>query len=84
MSTERQAFPTETTSLNAGTGKYEHVGQSAGMTLREWYAGMALIGILAGRSSGPWEMTEKIPVRIAEISFKLADEMMKSAEARRQ
>lgn len=76
---ERSAFPEEITKFNGGTGKYEHVGECAGMTLREWYAGMALAGLLSESRVG-------IPntwVAMAEHSFKIADEMMKSAEARR-
>lgn len=69
MSEDRQAFPSQ--------GPYP---VSAGMTLREWYAGMAMLGFLSGRpSNGTVSM-----VALAEQSFKFADEMMKSAEVSRK
>jgi hypothetical protein len=72
----RRAFPEEITQLNGGTGKYEHVGQSHGMTLREWYAGMALQGMLAhGEPSGT-------PEEYASDAFDFADAMIEASKRR--
>jgi uncharacterized protein YodC (DUF2158 family) len=50
-----------------------------GMSLLEWYAGMALVGLLAGWPQG----NAANSVELSEASFKFAEEMMKSAEVRR-
>ena len=45
-------------------------------TLREWYAGMALPGIVANPSNGEWS-----EARIATYAFQLANAMITQREA---
>lgn len=57
------AFPRPVTEWNAG---------QPGMTLRDWFAGQALAGIMAG-----WPANERISeARAAEISYHAADAMI--------
>lgn len=48
-----------------------------GLSKREWFAGMALQGILAGRN----EHTNTSDVFIATAAFAYADEMLKAGES---
>jgi hypothetical protein len=52
-------------------------GYEDGMTLRDYFAGQALIGILAGRS----EKTEYPPRHIAERAYVWADAMLEARDA---
>lgn len=61
------AFPNE-----GGEGSALH--SWPGMTLREYYAGQALAGLLAAGA-----LDQFIPAGIARRSFELADEMIKEA-----
>jgi hypothetical protein len=42
-----------------------------GMTLRDWFSGMALSGLAASEQTDTWT-----PLRIAEYSYNLADHMI--------
>lgn len=55
-----------------------HHGESfpSGMSLRDWFAGQALAGILAG-----WPHDSRLSERMAaEIAYLAADEMLKQRE----
>jgi len=51
-----------------------NVNQTMGMTMRDWFAGQALQGLLAGDDDG-WE-----PDCAARMAYILADEMLKCRE----
>lgn len=61
--TDRQAFPRPNID---------------GMTLREWYAGMAMQGIVASRSR---PIAEIEAFQIAKLSKRIAAEMIKADDA---
>ncbi len=46
-----------------------------GMTLREWYAGMALQGYLASAAKGV-----RPPKRVSRMAYRYADSMLKERE----
>ena len=51
-----------------------------GMSLRDWFAGQALAGIMAG-----WPANERISeARAAEISYHAADAMIAERDAQRE
>ena len=50
------------------------VNPESGMTLRDWFAGQALAGILAESASGSEE-------GIASVAYAMADAMLKAREA---
>jgi hypothetical protein len=65
------AFPLPVTEWNPG---------NAGMSLRDWFAGQALAGIMAG-----WPANERISeARAAEISYHAADAMIAERDAQRR
>jgi hypothetical protein len=76
MSKERNAFPRP---ISRADGPPIVDYGSNGMTLREWYAGMALAGLIRQLKYGANE-----PADFATKCFEIADEMMKAAEVRRK
>jgi hypothetical protein len=44
-----------------------------GMTLRDWFAGQAMTGIIANQCTGPFAV---IKSKVAERAYELADAMM--------
>lgn len=53
-----------------------------GMTLRDWFAGQALAGWLASYPpETTYPMIRNDAPALAELSYKLADEMIKAREA---
>ena len=59
---------------------YDFHSVCAGMTLRDWFAGQALIGILASKTGigiGVWEAT-------AEYAYRHADAMLERREDPRE
>lgn len=52
-----------------------------GMTLREWYAGMALKGLLASWGVNPTERDGRTEEQIAEQAVRLADAMLRTRTA---
>ena len=54
---------------------------STGMTLRDWFAGMALQGLLAGRKTVATDYANNYAKAILEDSYKYADAMLKAREA---
>lgn len=54
---------------------YKYISHFTGMTLRQWYAGMTLSGIVC------WDaLYKKLPENIAKAAFKIADAMIAEAE----
>jgi hypothetical protein len=54
-----------------------------GMTIREWYAGMALQGILANPLISPAQSLTKMETRVrCEAAFEYADAMMRANKKR--
>lgn len=51
---------------------------TSGMTLRDWFAGQALAGLVADPNTRGWE-TENMPGK-AEFCYELADAMIKERE----
>lgn len=76
---DRPAFGSKMVRSNVYDNDRSTFEISGGMTLREWYAGMALQGTVAN-SGCP--LPESRPL-VVEWCFKLADEMMKEAEKRK-
>lgn len=62
--TEAQAFP-----LTLSKDWEEHI---PGMSLRDWFAGQALVGLLAGRQPS----TAYPPEHLGKTSYTIADAMM--------
>ncbi len=50
----------------------------SGMSLRDWFAGMALSGVWAGRESDYFGITQPTTKDVAEASYRLADAMMEA------
>ena len=67
MSKDIKAFPY--LELNV---KGEAVDQHLGMTLRDYFAGQALVGL----STGDWYMDTSAPERIAKSAYSVADAML--------
>lgn len=68
------AFPTDNAHQ---TGPHSY--HSEGMTLRDWFAGMAMQSMITHNLKGqePWPTTDKIWVEaIAEESYSMADAML--------
>lgn len=69
--TDKHAFP-------SGDGQYGGgPSHDYGMTLRDWFAGQALIGLL-GISQAPPSEFAKDSGRMAQIAFVLADAMLEA------
>lgn len=67
--------------LSSGEGPSTGPYFIPGMTLRQWYAGMALQGMAAGDHWSQNICNEKIPLEaVAKIAFKTADAMIAEAE----
>ena len=66
------AFPMPWVSQNQGSGESTIWQGQGGMSLRQWYAGMAMQGLLAhyGHQGD----------RLASISFSVADEMIREGQ----
>lgn len=59
----------------------EVVGQE-GMTMREWYAGQALAGLMANSDLNDLMKKGFAPAKGAEICFMMADAMLAKAKAK--
>lgn len=70
------AFPCAAVGRTANDEHYE-ISQT-GMTLRDWFAGMALQGLLSGMASH--DECEIIMGEMAEKCFEQADAMMKARD----
>lgn len=58
------------------------IGSGQGMTLRDWYAGQALAGLMPS-----WPLDRPVrhsPSDLARISYRLADAMLEAREAPRE
>ena len=74
------AFPSNGKVYKEGVGTVDF--QARGMTLMDWFAGQALVGLLpAGDPQGMTAYTEMSPDEIAASAYKIADAMI---EARRK
>lgn len=72
------AFPRHEISGYGRIGDADHdlwERQKSGMSLREWYAGMALCGIQAN-----YRQTMTSQLEVAEIAFGLADSMIRAGK----
>jgi hypothetical protein len=69
------AFPVQATVVGAdrwpAEGEYRYIG----MTLRDWFAGKALAGMLSGNREMPTDSA-------ARYSYEIADAMLKARAAR--
>jgi len=63
-------------------GKYEDVGYEvqSGMSLRDWFAGMALVGELSAQSQENGEYLESDFIHLADRCYSVADRMMEKRE----
>lgn len=57
------------------------VGPAGGMTLRDWFAGQALAGLLASPMDGPAGTLEQHGEHFARASFVYADAMLAARTA---
>ena len=61
-----------------------HSGHSSGMSLRDWFAGMTLQGLATCTThtdfSTPKEDQRPVTEQMAELSYQLADAMVKARE----
>lgn len=74
MAKRKYAFPREAQEYDAQAAPHQH-----GMTMRQWYAGQALKGMLASA-----HVVDRFPVdkdKWAAIAFEWADAMIKAEEA---
>jgi len=76
------AFPRQPVKVQEEGKSYtEYKGGQAGMTLRDWFAGMALPGLLAVRDErGRVAACELTPNEIAEQAYRQAGAMMAARE----
>lgn len=76
------AFPLSRKETSAGSAMYGHEVTSEGMTLRDWFAGRALIALLHAYSIGtepaPDDDARKIADRIANRAYFVADAMLEA------
>lgn len=70
------AFP-EITSDRGKNGKWEDTYSYGGMTLRDWFAGHALAGLLNSYDDTKFKTTCEV---MAGLSYKLADAMLAEKE----
>lgn len=56
-------------------------GHQEGMSLRDWFAGQALVAFHSGRSRGYMKTREADLMADAEIIYQMADAMLKAREA---
>lgn len=78
------AFPNEHHKYHPGTPDYDGYWEaSPGMTLRDWFAGMALQGILGGNRSptGDRFVGMSHGDAIAATCYELADAMLKARQS---
>lgn len=74
------AFP-RTVNINDGIGDY-NVRYQDGMSLRDYFAGQALVGLLAcprtgyGNKVNPDDIDNPIPITISERCYELADTLL--------
>ena len=62
-------------------GNWVHDGQDSGMTLRDWFAGMAMQGLLAGMlADGAYFERGTDDVTVAKLAYIQADTMLKERE----
>ncbi len=64
MTDDEPAFPTEQVT--------RHVG-APGMSLRDWFAGQALVGICIGEGSSSWEQDAKNAYVVADAMLAVRD-----------
>jgi hypothetical protein len=76
------AFPHKQINLDA-VG-FQHIPASAGMSLRDWFAGMALQGFIANGSldeiCNQFETADVVEQKLSEFCFNLADAMIEERE----
>lgn len=55
-----------------------HMSQEAGMSLRDWFAGQAMVGIMSGSGeiSRDGEVVKPTPENVAAAAFTMADAML--------
>lgn len=75
-----QAFPSTYQLINAGGEQYQQHLTGGGMTLRDWFAGMALQGWLASWPESQPEMTQESEQKLCEFTYRLADAMIAERE----
>ena len=59
-----------------------NVNQQEGMTLRDWFAGQALPGILSSSGCKLFREDEIAQHELAEYAYRLADAMLKARKAK--
>ena len=77
------AFPTLLTGKYAGVGAAGQTfapDMSDGMSLRDWFAGMALQGILSRMKPHDAKDEQSVTGRIANLSYVIADAMLTERE----
>lgn len=66
------AFPFPTHDSNGISGQFAH----SGMTLRDWFAGMAMQGIFAGLAGEKDADPSGLEVHVARAGYLMADAML--------
>lgn len=59
---------------NAAMAEYEDTQQYPGMTLRDWFAGQAINGLLSGRAGA--RLNDSILGGDAKLAYEIADAMI--------
>lgn len=72
---DKPAFPVVENQFNPLNNSVEIVAIHQGMTLRDWFAGMALTGILSNNEFPSWDLA-------AQQAYNAADAMLKEKEKR--
>ena len=76
MTTNNDGGPAFPSSLSAPSGQYGPA--YVGMTLRDWFAGQALVGLVLLTQSTT--VTEELSVDLGRLSYALADAMLDERE----
>lgn len=75
------AFPWTKFDQNHGhnEGRYEIFHQFSGVSMRDWFAAMAMQGIITGCGNSAGEVNYREPT-VAENAYDMADAMLKARE----
>lgn len=75
----RPAFPKSVSKIENHTG-YEYSDNQDGMSLRDWFAGKAMQGIMSNSNYRTWVMSKEDMALISECAYEQSDAMLAERE----